>query len=538
VGASARGVLGSAAREITRDARNASRFAGTPPASSGVVMTESFWASARSETYPSLERDNLTVDVAVVGAGITGVTAALLLKMAGKKVALLEARGVAEGVTAGTTGHLTEVLDTRYAELEKTFGSERAKLVRASTRAAIEQIAALDARFETRSSFERLPGYIFSEKVEERDALRAETDSMRRLGLDATFTEEIPLPFPVRAGIRVENQAMFHPLVYTRRLAARIPGDGSHVFERTRVHNVDDGEPCHLHVRKGPSLRATHVILATHAPLNELVLGTKVAQYRSYVVSGPVPKAPHGLFWDNEDPYHYVRSHPHDGSRELIVGGEDHKTGQDDESAARFERLAAYAARFGLEKPRFRWSSQVVEPVDGLPFIGKESHADHVFVATGYSGTGLTFGTLAAMVLRDAVVGIENPYSELYEPGRLKPLTKLGSLLAENIDFPLHLLSDALRPTTARSVSDIAKGQGKVVRVFGRRAAVYRDDEGRLHAVSPICTHMGCHVAWNSVEKSWDCPCHGSRFDCDGNVLDGPATDPLERIDPHEERKK
>jgi glycine/D-amino acid oxidase-like deaminating enzyme/nitrite reductase/ring-hydroxylating ferredoxin subunit len=504
---------------------------------SDVVMTESLWVSAPSNAYPPLERDNLMVDVAVVGGGITGVTAALLLKLAGRKVALLEARGVGEGVTAGSTGHLSEVLDTRYVELEKTFGSDHAKLVGASSRAAIEQIATLDSSFEARSRFERLPGFVFSEKSEERDALRAEAECMRRLGLDAAFTEDVPLPFPVRAGIRVENQAMFHPLAYTRKLAARIPGDGSYVFERTRVHNVDDGEPCHLHVRKGPSLRATHVILATHAPLNELVLGTKVAQYRSYVVSGPVANAPRGLFWDNEDPYHYVRPYSHDGSRELIVGGEDHKTGQDDESEARFERLATYAARFGLEKPRHRWSSQVVEPVDGLPFIGKESHAEHVFVATGYSGTGLTFGTLAAMLLTDAVIGIANPYAELYEPGRLKPLTKLASLLAENIDFPLHLFSDALRPTTARSVDDIRQGDGKIVRVFGRRAAVYRDDGGRLHAVSPICTHMGCHVAWNSVEKSWDCPCHGSRFDCDGNVLDGPATDPLERIDPHEERK-
>lgn len=497
-------------------------------------MTESLWVGARGSRYPKLEEDDLSVDVAIVGGGITGVTTALLLKLAGKKVALLEARRVGSGVTSGTTGHLTEVLDTRYRQLEKSFGEDGAALVAASSRAAIEQIATLDGGLDAGSGFagsgfERIPGYLFTEREDERDVLDEELACMRRAGLSA-HAAEVPLPIPIKAGIRVDDQAEFHPLDYLLSLASKIPGDGSYVFEQARVHNVDEGEPCRVHVSDGPSLRADQVIIATHSPLNEAVLQTKVAQYRSFVVSGAVPNAPRGLFWDTSDPYHYVRSYRHEGKTELIVGGEDHKTGIEEHADAPFERLGAYAARLGLENPRFRWSAQVVEPVDGLPFIGKNAGAERVYVATGFSGNGLTFGTLAAMILRDACVGSFNPYAELYDPKRLKPFTKLATFLSENVDYPLHLLSDALKAPTARSLDEIPSGEGRIVRVQGRRVAAYRDEKGRLHTVSPICTHLGCHVVFNPTEKSWDCPCHGSRFGVNGNVLDGPASKPLERV--------
>ena len=493
-------------------------------------MTESRWGDAQPTTYPRLDRDDLAVDVAVVGGGITGVTAALLLKLAGKKVALLEARRIGTGVTGGTTGHLTEAIDTRYRELEKRFGQDGAALVAASSRVAIEAIGALVARFELDADFTRVPGYLYTERSDEHDALGEELACMQRAGLSAS-SASVPLPFRVAAGLRVENQAKFHPLKYLYGLAARIPGDGSHVFEHTRVHNVDEGEPCRVHVAQGPSLRAERVMLATHTPLNQAVLQTKVAQYRSYVVSGRVENPPEGLFWDTADPYHYIRTHRDGDATELIVGGEDHKTGIGEHSDAPFERLLEYAARFGLKEPRFRWSAQVVEPLDGLPFIGKNAGAERVFVATGFSGNGLTFGTLAAMLIKDACLGAFNPYAELYDPARLKPFTKLASFLAENVDYPLHLLSDALKAPTARSLDEIPKGDGRIVRLDGRRVAAYRDDDGRIHAVSPICTHLGCHVAFNAAEKSWDCPCHGSRFSVDGNVLDGPAAESLERIE-------
>jgi len=492
-------------------------------------MTESLWAGTPSPAYPKLDRDDVFVDVAIVGGGITGVTAALLLKLAGKKVALLEARRIGGGVTSGTTGHLTEVIDTRYGELSARFGPDRAALVAASSRVAIETIAELDARFETHARYERLPGFLYSERREERDALGEEAEFMRRAGLSVSISQA-PLPLAIDTAIRIENQAQFHPLEYTLTLASQIPGDGSHVFENARAHNVDEGEPCSVHVAKMPSLRATKVILATHSPLNQVVLQTKVAQCRSYAVSGRVANAPHGLFWDTDDPYHYTRAYRDGDAIELIVGGEDHRTGLGEPSDDPFQRLTAYAARLGLEEPQFRWSSQVVEPLDGLPFIGKNAGAEHVYVATGFSGNGLTFGTLAAIILRDTCLGAFNPYAELYDPARLKPFTRLSSFLAENVEYPLRLMSDALKAPTARSLEEIPRGEGRIVRVQGRRVAAYRDDDGSLHTVSPICTHLGCHVAFNTAEKSWDCPCHGSRFTVDGNVLDGPASDPLELI--------
>jgi nitrite reductase/ring-hydroxylating ferredoxin subunit len=312
-------------------------------------------------------------------------------------------------------------------------------------------------------------------------------------------------------------------------LAARLPGPNSYVFCNSRVLTVDEGEPCRLHLENGGTVTCERVILATHSPLNRLALETKLAQYRSYVVSGPSPQAPHGLFWDTQDPYHYVRRHVVDGRVHLVVGGEDHKTGKPPENDDPFARLEAFAYRLGLEVVEQRWSAQVVEPVDGLPFIGKNAMSERVFVATGFSGTGMTFGTLAAMILSDACLDRENSYAALYSATRVKPLASLGSFLGENVDFPLHLLSDRLRPPDVRSLDEIPKGEGKIVLVRGERLAVFRAVDGSLSAVSPVCTHLGCHVTFNSAEKSWDCPCHGSRFGVDGNVLDGPAVKPLSR---------
>lgn len=490
-------------------------------------MTESLWVGGiQRHTYPRLERDDLHVDVAVVGGGITGTTAALLLKLAGKKVAVIEARTIGSGVTGGTTAHLTQAIDTRYQAIESKFGREGARLVAESSRVAIEQIAAFCARFEIECQFEKVPGYLYTEHDTQVDELKGELEAAHRAGLPVEMAA-VPLPFTASAGIRFDDQAQFQPMAYVSALAAQTHGDGSHVFEQTRVLSVDEGEPCRVHLDNGSSLSADRVILATHAPLNRVLLQTKVAHYRSYVVSGPVERAPSGLFWDTEDPYHYVRTHRGAGGIQLIIGGEDHKTGQESDTETPFERLTDYAARWGLTKPTHRWSAQVIEPVDGLPFIGENANSERVYVATGYSGNGMTFGTIAAQILSDACLGAENPYSTLYEATRIKPLASLKSFIGENTDFPLHLLSDALRPPNARSLEDIRPGEGKIVRVSGQRLAVYRDEQNGLHALSPICTHLGCHVAFNGVERSWDCPCHGSRFDIEGRVLDGPAVLPL-----------
>jgi Rieske Fe-S protein len=340
----------------------------------------------------------------------------------------------------------------------------------------------------------------------------------------------VPLPFAVAGALRFDGQAQFHPRRYLLSLALAIPGEGSHVFEKTRVIDIEEGERCRVATASG-TVTARDVIVATHSPLNSVLLQTKVASYRSYVLAlrlrtGAEPPA--GLFWDTESPYHYLRSQATEEGALLLVGGEDHKTGQEQDTIGRFEALLEFAtSRFKVASVAYRWSAQVIEPVDGLPYIGRGHGSKHVFVATGYSGTGMTLGTLAAMMNTDLILGRENPYQSLYDPTRLKAKASIVDFVKENIDFPVQLVKDRITTAATQSLAEVARGEGRIVEVAGEQTAVFRDEHGLLHAVSAVCTHLGCLVAFNNGEKTWDCPCHGSRFDKDGAVLNGPAVLPL-----------
>jgi glycine/D-amino acid oxidase-like deaminating enzyme/nitrite reductase/ring-hydroxylating ferredoxin subunit len=494
-----------------------------------VNTTQPLWDNLTSS--PALPRDpspRLHVDVAIIGAGITGLTSAALLKERGHSVAVLEARAVGSGVTSGSTGHLTQILDTRYFELERTFGAERTRLVAQSSAEAIDQIAELIQRYEIACGFERVPGYLYTEREEHVDNLTRELDAARRAGL-AAVSAVPPLPFPVRASLRIDGQAQIDPLAYVNGLARALPSDNCHIYEHCRVIAIDEGDPCRVHLEKGGEVTASRIILATHVPLNRVLLTPRVAQYRSYVVSGPAPSSVPGLFWDTEDPYHYVRRHRVGDEWHWLVGGADHKTGKAPADEDPFLSLRAYGGRFGLTTVTNYWSAQVVEPADGLPLIGRNALSRRVYVASGFSGNGLTFGTLAAMILRDACIGRDNRYAKLYSATRIESVSALGSVIGEGVDFPLHLSSDWLLPPEVTSLDAIERGEGKTIRIGGERLAVYRDAHGSLHAVSPVCTHLGCHVKFNAAEATWDCPCHGSRFDVDGRVLDGPAVRNLAR---------
>lgn len=494
----------------------------------GVHSTRPPWGH-HVVTRPALPRDptpRLHVDVAVVGGGITGVTSALLLAQAGQSVALFEAREVGSGVTSGSTGHLTQVLDTRYEALERQVGVEGARLVAASGAEVIDLIAQLVERLQLDCQFSRVPGYLFTEREEHVDNLERELDAARRAGISVEPCAA-PLPFATRLALRFPGQAQLDPLAYLYGLVGELARSGCHVFEHSRVVAIDEGEPCRLHLERGGEVTAGRVVLATHVPLNRLLLTPRLAQYRSYVLSGPAPTSVPGLFWDTEDPYHYIRRHPVGDSFHWLLGGADHKTGQEPASSDPFLELRAYGAKLGLTALSGYWSAQVVEPADGLPLIGKNALSQRVYVATGFSGNGLTLGTLAALILRDACLGQPSRYSRLYAATRIESVAALRTFIGENVDFPLHLLSDALQPPEARALDEIDRGEGKTIRVGGERLAVYRDWHGTLHAVSPVCTHLGCHVKFNSAEATWDCPCHGSRFDVQGRVLDGPAVRPL-----------
>lgn len=501
----------------------AKRAAGLPPRS------RSLWiATAPGTAYPPL-RGDLEVDVAIVGSGITGITAAGLLKAAGLRVALLEAGRAARGVTGHTTAHLTEVVDCSFEDLIETFGLDGARLALASTRAAVEHIARAVRRLKLRCDFQRVAGYKYAEGRGGLDALGEEHEAARRIGLATSVVKDVPLPFRTAGALRFDRQAQFHVRRYLLPQAARIPGGGCHLFEDTLALEVKDGEPCRVVTERG-TVTARDVILATHAPLDNKTIQTKVAQYQSYVVAcriaGPAPK---GLFWDDEDPYHYIRSQPASRGDVVLIGGEDHKVGQEDDTEGRYQALLDYARdRFEVRGVDYRWSAQTVEPMDGLPYIGRDTGAGHVFVATGFSGTGMTFGTVSALLLASLVRGRAHPWAELFDSGRLKPARSAGPFLKENVDYPTYLVRDRLARPKGRSPSDVRRGGGKVLLVDGERVAVSRDEKGAVRAVSAVCTHMGCLVRWNGAERSWDCPCHGSRFDATGRVVHGPASRDLE----------
>jgi glycine/D-amino acid oxidase-like deaminating enzyme/nitrite reductase/ring-hydroxylating ferredoxin subunit len=438
---------------------------------------------------------------------------------------------LAAGVSGRTTAHLTEALDTRYHELESKFGREGAALARASSREAIEKIASLAAGSSgIDCGFERLDGYLFASDESQLAELDTELLAAERAGASVGKTSTLPLQLGGRSAVVFANQAQFRPTDYLRGLAERLARTEARLYEGVLVTKVDNQGQFRLETDVGHTVTADAVVVATHAPYQTMKLELQLAQYRSYVVSGPIARPLGGLFWDMADPYHYYRTTTIDGQNYLIVGGCDHRTGTLPEGGpnAPFQELEALATRLGSQVSD-RWSAQVAEPSDGLPFIGKPDPKVALFLAQGFSGNGMTFGTLSAMLISDELLGRQNRYSDLYRADRFKPLASAAAVLTENAQTAAHLVAGHVTPVSERALSELAQGEACILKADGKKLAVYRDDAGKVHAVSAICTHQGCQVAFNPIEHSWDCPCHGSRFDIDGRVLDGPAEKPLEK---------
>jgi glycine/D-amino acid oxidase-like deaminating enzyme/nitrite reductase/ring-hydroxylating ferredoxin subunit len=500
------------------------------------METESHWRkSALLPRFPQLE-DNLSVDVAVVGAGITGVTTACLLKQAGLSVALVE-RARCGGVdTAHTTAHLTAVIDTRLYELQKRFGNSGARAVWDASTAAIDRIAELVRAENIACEFHWCSGHLHAPAGDHDPApFRREAGAASELGIAAEYQESIPL-FQA-PGVIFPRQAQFHPLSYLAGLLRALPGPAAHVFEDTEVLEIAR-ESRQIRTSKG-RINFSHLVLATHNPLAGLashlraaLLQTKLSLYTSYALGARLPREefPEGLFWDTAEPYHYLRIQKGRNHAYAIYGGEDHKTGQESDTPAAYARLEkklrAFAPSVQVDS---RWSGQVIETNDGLPFIGEMT--ERQFIATGFAGNGMTFGTLAAMMAVDAILGRPNPWKRLFDPHR-KKLSAAWDYLKENKDYPVCLVRDHLAKPQARSLRDVAPGEGKVVELDGKKIAAYRDSKGRVTTCSAICTHLQCVVGWNAAERTWDCPCHGSRFHPDGRVLSGPAEEPLPRVSP------
>ena len=492
----------------------------------------SYWiASTSTPRFPRLE-EPVEVDVAVLGAGIAGITAATLLKEGGKTVALVESKEVLRGVTGYTTAKLTSGHTLAYSAITSIFGPGEARLYAQANEAAIQYVRRVAEERGIDCDLETAVNYVYTESSDQVDEIRGEVDAAKAAGLEVSFVTETPLPFPVAGALRQENQAQFHARKYLLPLAESIPGDGSHVFQETRAVSVADGEPCRVKTDRG-EVRARDVIVATHLSILERGLFfAKTSPKRSYVLGIPAEAAaiPDGMFISTEAPVHSARSTPLDGRRLLLVGGEGHKAGQEEDTRRRYAALEAWArSRFDVGEVEYRWSTHDNYSADRVPFVGKLTRrADHVFVATGFSGWGMTNGTVAGMILSDAILGRENAWAALYDSTRLPRVRELGRLAKENANVGMRWIGDRL-PGRKGSVEDIPAGEGRIVEWNGERAAVSKDEQGALTALSPVCTHLGCIVSWNTAEKSWDCPCHGSRFDTDGRVIQGPAVEDLER---------
>jgi glycine/D-amino acid oxidase-like deaminating enzyme/nitrite reductase/ring-hydroxylating ferredoxin subunit len=494
----------------------------------------SYWVETTPETsYPTLEGD-LSVDVAVIGGGITGITAATLLKREGKTVALLESKRIVRGATGYTTAKVTAGHGAVYADLQDNFGAEGARIYAESNQAAVERVAQFVDEDGIECDFERKANYVYAGSNQEVAALKAEVEAEQRAGLPVTLVNETPLPYWVAAAIRLENQAQFHPRKYLLALAASIPGEGSYVFEQTMATDVGSGEPCVVETDRG-TLHARDVIVATHLPFEDSGLFfAKAHPHRSYAVAAPLDEAlaPDGMFINSGTPTRSVRT-IRDGERLLIqVGGQGHKPGEEEDTPGRYQALEDFLREHWPQAgaPEYRWSTQDYMSVDRVPYIGRlRRTSQHVHAATGYSKWGMTSGTLAGMLLTDRILGRENPWADLYDAKRLKPKAAFKRLLSGNASAGRHWIVDRFKPAE-KEPDELAAGEGGIVRIRGRKRAAYRDDAGTLHVLSPICRHLYCHVAWNAAERSWDCPCHGSRYSAEGQVIQGPTVKPLKRV--------
>jgi glycine/D-amino acid oxidase-like deaminating enzyme/nitrite reductase/ring-hydroxylating ferredoxin subunit len=492
----------------------------------------SYWiASAGKTSYPALDRE-IHVDVAVLGGGMAGLMAALFLKRDGARVAVLEAGRVAEGVTAYTTAKVSSLHGLRYQSVASSFGEDGARAYGQANEAAIERVAGLVEELGIDCDWRRKPAYTYAEDDGGRARVQDEVQAAVRAGLKASFTTVTDLPWQVTGAIRVEDQAEFHPRKFLVAIAEQIPGDGSHVFENTQATDVKDGEPARVETEQGRIVVADHVIVATHFPfLDRGGYFARMHAERSYALGLYVNgDAPQGMYLSTESPSHTVRSHPTERGELVIAGGESHKVGQSGEDTAeRVARLERWAReRFDVAEIAYHWSTQDNMPVDGVPYVGKYMPgAKRIWVATGFMKWGLTNGVAAAEILTDLIAGRDNPWAATFDSNRFKPAAAATEFLKENVNVGWRFVRDKVGGADFGSVDELEPGQGGLVRDGAGKVAAYRDEGGTLHVLSANCTHMGCTVKWNTAERSWDCPCHGSRFHFDGTVLQGPALDGL-----------
>jgi glycine/D-amino acid oxidase-like deaminating enzyme/nitrite reductase/ring-hydroxylating ferredoxin subunit len=495
----------------------------------------SIWMATADTPSQSRLKESIRTDVCIIGAGMAGLTTAYLLGREGRSVVVVDDGLIGGGMSGRTTAHLSNAYDDRYVEIERVHGAEAARLTAESHTAAIYKISEI-AREETIDcDFEWVDGFLFAATVQQFELLQEELAAAHRAGLTAVErVARAPIEsFDTGPALRFPLQAQFHPLRYLDGLARAVMRGGGRIFGQTHASKIEGGHSVRIETKHGPVITSEVVVVATNTPVNDRVaIHTKQAPYVTYAIGAQVPKGSvtRALFWDTGDPYHYVRlqSEMENSHDILIVGGEDHKTGQADDGEERYRRLEQWTReRFPqMLRVEYRWSGQVMEPADGLAFIGRNPlDDDSVFIVTGDSGMGMTYGTIAGMLLTDLIQGRRSRWEELYSPSRIR-MKALPESAVENINVAKQY-TEYVTSGDLDSESELKAGNGGIIRNGVSKIAVYRDDSGGVHKRSAVCPHLGCLVTWNSSEQTWDCPCHGSRFSAEGQVYQGPANTDL-----------
>ncbi len=499
--------------------------------------SKSVWMTTALPQFPGLQ-EKLETEVCVIGGGIAGLTTAYLLSREGKAVVLIDAGRIGEGETGRTTAHFFPP-DDRYSGIEDAFGADKARLVAESFQQATALVESIVAKEKIDCQFERLSGYLFSLTPDGYADLDKEFDAARKAGVEIRKKEQVPdLSFNTGPCLEFVNQAQFHPLKYLSGLVEAFRRNGGSLFNHTRALDISSHANSLTVTTEGGAITAKAVVVATNTPFNDrVVMHTKQAAYRTYVLGVRVPagSVPRILLWDNGDPYYYVRLTTPDKTSDheiLVVGGADHKVGQDEHPEHRYDEIEKWVRQHYpmAGSVDFKWSGQCMEPADGVGYMGRNPMDDkNVYVITGDSGNGMTHCTAGAMLVTDLIMDRNNSWLDLYDPSR-KAIHGMPEFLKE-LGNTLAQYGDWVKDGDVDSPEEIAPGQGAVMRQGEKKIAVYRDDDGKIHALTAACTHLGCVVSWNSAEKSWDCPCHGSRFDVNGQILHGPAGKPLEAVD-------
>lgn len=487
------------------------------------ISPKSFWIDSTPQpTLPSLQED-LNVDVAIVGGGMVGITTAFLLKKAGYSVAVLESGSILKGTTGYTTAKITSQHNLIYDKLTKSLGQEKAWQYATANETAIKTISDIVTEHKIDCDFTRQNAYVFTQSDKYISQIEAETLRAVDLGIDATYANELQIPIQVKAAIQFNNQAQFHPRKYLLALANQVNEKLDTIYENTRCVDIKENS---VITDTGKKVTAKYIVIASHFPFYE-GLGmyfTRLHSERSYVVGVKTKEDfAGGMYINAEEPTRSLRYTDFDGQKLVLVGGENHKTGQSKDTSMHYSNLLDFAREFyTVEDVPFHWSTQDLLTLDDIPYVGNlTAKHENIFVATGFGKWGMTNSTAASMIISDLITKGENPWLDVYNPSRFTPTASAKTFISENLNVAANLFTGKI--ATLSKHSEIEKGHAVVLEGGGQKLGCYKDEEGILHVVDTTCTHMGCELNWNNAEKSWDCPCHGSRFNHKGVVIEGPA---------------